>query len=477
MAFGTQTLVFEVRTTGNDANGGAFDSGVSSPGTDYSQQNAAQVTYTDLAIDALDTTKLTSAAHPFDSTSPGNVINISGGTGFTTGLYRVVSVSGSTATMDRSVGTASSTGGTGKLGGAFLTISKATANMQVNGQIIYVKAGTYQISSTISNPSGSTPSSIGRIVGYTTTRGDAGRATIQATSSLSGSMFINSVGYSSSLSWENIIFDGNSHTVSCFNCSGNLLLQFLNCLFKNFNASFVISGTYVHGGINIQSCEFSNNTVGGGSGGVIFFNCNGSYPGAMLSVTDSYFTNNNGDNQGSYQGQIVVLDAGVNVSRCIIYNNTGALMSGLVLTSPMAGNIENNAIVSNTLAGITLRSDNGPNVSITNNIISGNGTGISCPYANTPSLLAINHNAYWNNTTDKSGFTAGGGEVSLTSSPFVSAGTNFALNSTAGGGLACQGAATPGTIGLSSVVGTSTALDIGPLQHTASSGFAFTFVA
>src|SRR5439155_995687 len=78
-----------------------FDSGVTSPGTDYSQQAAAQVAYTDLVIGgAGNTNKLTSAAHPFNSTSPGNVINIKGGTGFSQRLYRIRSVSGSTATMD-----------------------------------------------------------------------------------------------------------------------------------------------------------------------------------------------------------------------------------------------------------------------------------------------------------------------------------------------------------------------------------------
>ena len=42
-------VVWEVRTTGDDTNGGGFDSTVTSPGTDYSQQTAAQITYTDLS--------------------------------------------------------------------------------------------------------------------------------------------------------------------------------------------------------------------------------------------------------------------------------------------------------------------------------------------------------------------------------------------------------------------------------------------
>src|SRR5207302_10660346 len=100
MTFAVDTLVFEVQTGGNDNNGGGFDSGVSSPGTDYSQQASAQVAYTGLVIGgAGNLDKLTSAAHPFGATSPGNIINITSGTGFTTGLYRILSVSGTTATM------------------------------------------------------------------------------------------------------------------------------------------------------------------------------------------------------------------------------------------------------------------------------------------------------------------------------------------------------------------------------------------
>src|SRR4029077_71126 len=118
----SSTVQWDVRTTGSDSNGGGFDWAVSSPGTDYSQQDSAQVAYTDLVIGST-TTQLTSAAHPFTSAHVGNIINVTGGTGFTAGRYCVNSVSGSTATMDRSVGTASSTGGTGNLGGGLVTIS------------------------------------------------------------------------------------------------------------------------------------------------------------------------------------------------------------------------------------------------------------------------------------------------------------------------------------------------------------------
>ncbi len=121
------STVFEVHQAGNDTNGGCFITG--SSGTDFSQQNAAQVAYTDLVIDPVTNTNITSVGNPFGATDVGNCIRITGGTGFTTGLYYVVSVTTLVATLDRAVGTTSSTGGTGNLGGALATLTQLVADM------------------------------------------------------------------------------------------------------------------------------------------------------------------------------------------------------------------------------------------------------------------------------------------------------------------------------------------------------------
>jgi hypothetical protein len=470
MVFEIATLVFEVQTGGSDSNGGGFDPGVSSPGTDYSQQASAQVAYTDLVIGAApNQNTLTSAANPFGSTSPGNCINITGGTGFTTGLYRILSVSGSTATMDSAVGTAGSTGGTGNLGGAFATLSKATSHMSYGGQTTYIKGGPYLLTSGITDPYLSAGAgTISRIIGYTSTRGDGGQATLRANSGLT--MYATTASYDTTLSWENITFDSNGHTgvALSLDSPANVRLQLLNCVFTNFTSSSYVVGSSSFSFLSIQGCEFTNTSI---YDAVINY-----ATGDGITIIDSYLGNNTGLGGGGSQSQIYINGAPANISRCIVYNGSGSTMSGITLRNVQAGNVQNNSVVNNAVTGILCDNGFSPNVSITNNIISGSATGINASYANTPSLLAINHNAYWNNTTDKTGFTAGTGEVSLTSSPFVSAGTNFALNSTAGGGLACQGAGIPGSIGISSVVGTGS-LDIGALQHGASSGGAFTFVA
>jgi hypothetical protein len=59
------TTVIEVRTTGNDSNGGGFVAGAS--GTDYSQQNSAQYTFSNLASSNATSSSptVTSASHNF----------------------------------------------------------------------------------------------------------------------------------------------------------------------------------------------------------------------------------------------------------------------------------------------------------------------------------------------------------------------------------------------------------------------------
>src|SRR5579859_4628846 len=105
------TTEWDVRTTGSDANGGGFDT--SSSGTDYSQQNAAQVAYTDMVIDGTTNTKFTSALNPVTAAHVGNIINVTSGTGFTVQRVQIVSQAAGVATCDKSLGTLSSTGGHG----------------------------------------------------------------------------------------------------------------------------------------------------------------------------------------------------------------------------------------------------------------------------------------------------------------------------------------------------------------------------
>ncbi|HWE37722.1 MAG TPA: hypothetical protein VG406_14235, partial [Isosphaeraceae bacterium] len=74
---------------------------------------------------------VSSAAHPFDATGVGNTIQVAAGTGWTTGFYQVVAFDAGSgkATLDRTPvtgGTVNANAGTGTLGGALATYSKAS---------------------------------------------------------------------------------------------------------------------------------------------------------------------------------------------------------------------------------------------------------------------------------------------------------------------------------------------------------------
>ena len=144
MALSSNTI-WEIRTTGNDSNGGGFVEGAS--GTDYSQQDSAEYTYTDLVIDGADNTIVSSASHSFIATDVGNIMQITAGTGFTTGFYEIVSVSSGEATLDRACGTVGSTGGTYAVGGALATPFYHRASV-VAGNTTYIKEATYTYNST-----------------------------------------------------------------------------------------------------------------------------------------------------------------------------------------------------------------------------------------------------------------------------------------------------------------------------------------
>jgi hypothetical protein len=187
-------VVWEVRTTGADTNGGGY----LSTGTDMSQydnKNAASCTSCQSAtinISTTDavaagTTTIVSATGNFSSALVGNVIYLAGGTGTLTGDWYYVSVvtNSTTITVDRTVATG--TGITMNIGGALLTISQGLALMTQSSDV-WVKTGTgYSISVGLTIPGGVNDDSSkapNLLLGYTSTRGDNGRPVISTTSAI-----------------------------------------------------------------------------------------------------------------------------------------------------------------------------------------------------------------------------------------------------------------------------------------------------
>src|SRR5262249_2814078 len=141
-----------------------------------------------------------------------NCMQITAGTGFTPGFYQIQSVLAGVATLDRDVGTAPLTGGTYAVGGALATVSKAlTANTASNK--IFVKAsGVLSVTTDIAlnnnlSPSSGVPMNV--LQGYTTTRSDMGKASIQITADN-----VTAINAGSNAGWlvQNFDVDCNGHS-------------------------------------------------------------------------------------------------------------------------------------------------------------------------------------------------------------------------------------------------------------------------
>lgn len=323
------SIVWEVRLTGASANGGGFKSGAS--GTDYSQQNAAQVAYTDLVIGNPTTTDLTSAANPFTAVAVGNIINITGGTGFTTGRYEVVSVAGNVATMDRAVGTAGSTSGTGNLGGAVVSPNNIASTV-VAGNTIWIKSGSYNETWTLS-VDGTTANPIAW-KGYNLSRGDNPTGT------------------------DRPLVDGQSVRANCIVVTDVNINEFWYLRFANATGDGISQANGTGGNTKWYWCKSSNN---GGAGASLardhrlYFceinnNSNKGVVGGNIRSreyrynyvhdnTSNGFYHASGGNEDFYYniietntGHGIFLGGGVNTDAIlgnIIYNNTGVGTDGI----------------------------------------------------------------------------------------------------------------------------------------------------
>jgi hypothetical protein len=412
-------------------------SGTQAPGVDYSQQDAAQVTYTDLVIGAT-TTQLTSVANPFSSASVGNIINVTGGTGFTVQRLEIIgfTASGLIATCDKSAGTAASSGGAGKLGGALASPALAAGQSSAgNGIFVKYSATPYQMSASTNVANGSISSSNPKwIVGYDTTRNrantDANRPTFQA--SANGVTFVNGTVNNSFLT--NIIFDANAHA-SCTGTTwnGNSALirrcKALNCAtgFNNNNGA----------ALNV-ACEANGCTTGfTGSGGFYYEAC------AAISCGTVGFSTGAGS---CVLVGCLATGCGTNFiasgSRCVYVNCTAS--------SSTAG------------AGFQVNSS-GPWATFANCVAYSNHSYGFAGQTDDGELLSCAAGANVTAATQNVVSARNLGFITLTASPFTNAaGNDFSLNTTAGGGALLRAAGYPATLpGLS----TASALDVGAAQH------------
>jgi hypothetical protein len=468
MAFNTSTE-WDVRTTGSDANGGGFNTAAT--GTDRSQQDAAFIAFTDLVIDATTNTKITSAGNPFGSTSPGNVINITGGTGFTVQRVQVVSVSGTTATCDKAVGTTSSTGGTGNLGGSLLTIGQA-ATLAGSGNAVHVKSGTYTVTTGATLTAGSIQNAL---IGYGTTHNDGGTAPLMTTATNSITLLTLAGGFAAGLSdWvSNINFSSSAGTpgIGIAAGSGGPGITISGCKISGCSKGIDANTSGNFANFLLSNCEISGCTTWGallgGSG--------------STSVIDCYIHGNGGAGTGITTGglsvstlkierSLVTANAGVNI--LLATGSTPVHFIARSCTFALATGTGGSTVGGGS--GICLNQGSTiPTVTIENCLFYGNaGWGVFTTNASVILWQIARANAYGGNTQggrgkDSTGtiIPAGTGDVTLSANPFTNSGSgDFSLNTTAGGGAACKAAGYPGVFPGATSTG---APDIGAVQGSA----------
>lgn len=456
-------MVWEVRkTTGSDSNGGGFVAG--GAGTDYSQQASPQYALTGLTTSGASAT-IASASASTDMVD--NTIQITGGTNFTAGIYRIVSVvAGTSITVDRTCTTGSGSAGTGNVGGALKTIDKLSGNW-VGSNSAYVKAeATYTTAATVlHSPGNVTPATTvpyTRLIGYTSTRGDGGQATIQCTTGSVTLLSTNSDGFSI----ENLILDCNSQSSTTgFNNNGSHYSRVLNCVVKNFTVNGINCG---NGSTLIINCEVTGGVTGATAGINI-----GSASAAICgnNIHDNACSGVNSAANGTF------------VVSNLITNNSGTTSDG-VIVSGLNPVIMDNTIYKSGRHGINNNSTFNIAPLMWGNVLSENGGyGIKGgSAAGIPAQASLDGNAYYSNASgtrnnmDDTSTNAINGvapytnsrDVILTADPFVAkASNNYALNTTAGGGAACRAAGMPRSWPNSSI---SSYVDMGAAQHQDAGG-------
>jgi hypothetical protein len=464
--------VWEVRGgVGSDTNGGGFVAGGS--GTDYSQQSSAQYALTNGVTNGTTTVATTSAS----ADMVGNIAYIAGGTGSVTGAWYYISAEtiGVSITVDRSTGLTSGTGVTINVGGAFNTPNAAAA-VAVSGNKVFLKAtATYTTTTNINFTAGASGGSQFKFIGYTSTRTDGGRATLQMVTSTGLTVLSIANGAVAS----NIIVDCNSLAT----CSG-ISITSGGILFNDTVKNYATAGIVANPGNSSVSMIVNNEVTGGTSSSGIGIKLTAS------SGSTAAFIANNYVHDGAGTGISCANSVSCFVAQNIVASQSGATSEGILLPGNANALVLSNTVYNSGQDGINSGLTNSI---ILNNVLTNNGRyGLNNTNTAFPAQPIYDGNAYFSNTTaarngiddvtisssNPNGVNAytNTKDVTLSFDPFVSKGTgNFSLNSTGGGGSALK---QTGLIG--SFVGNSLTnyIDFGAVQaqaSAASAGGSFVF--
>jgi hypothetical protein len=464
MAIGAST-VWRVRVGGNDANGAGYDSTIASAGTDYSQQDAAQLSLTDIVCAA--STTVTSATGGFTAAMIGNAIRLTG-SGVTSGYYFITArTNTNTITVDRNPAAGATSGGTGKVGGAAATTDAAifldansSGNKLVSGNTVYIRgAGTdtpssadYTISSRLSIPAGTTSACV-RIIG------ENGRPYLDSTTDIT---FLNCI----QLLLSNVLIKGSHAAMAAIVYQGTgVVLK--NCTLKLNNKGFPVF-------LTPSQCSLINSEVDGGCTGAVSLNSVGDLSGNGNAVIGCYIhdvggigISCTGNGWSTIMYNIIKKPWGVGISfggtsgPNVIAHNTidNGQSDGIVLTSQA---IVTYAILFNNIVSNCSQSGK-TGLKVTS------GTAATSDGIN----KLIDYNCIYNCTTAYSGISAGAHDISTDPQYSNQSSGDYRLGSAS----PCKAAGFPGQIlNAGSNMGY---VDIGALQRQesgGSSGSAYTFI-
>lgn len=384
---------------------------------DYSQQSAAQFTYTDLV--SVTTTTITSAAFPFGKNQVGNLIRITSGTTWTLQVLEIVSVTTVTATVDKTVGGTGLTGGNGGQGGAFKG-PQVPNTIAVAGNTIWIASGAYTISSTTSNVT------LGRITavantlieGYGSLRGDMGTKPVFTASGIASTTLITAAG---STEIRNVTFDCASLSV-VNGVSATAADWFYSCLVKNSSTGYT--------GGNLYSCAADTASIGFAGVAVRSYcvakTCTAGFSSPVadhciaMNCTTGFTITGGGD-----------------CYHCTAYNSTNSF----VMSSGSGGTFFRCVSSTASSRGFDMNT--------------GAGMMIQCA-AYLSTTADVRYNSTGTVTTKNIGF------ISLSADPFTNAsGGDFSLNNNGGGGTSLRGL----SLAFPTTISTTAYPDVGAVQH------------
>ena len=320
-------------------------------------------------------TKCHPAALGVAAADVGNIIYISAGTDWTPGWYEIVSQDGTDWSLDRSPSAAGNANlATFTLGGALASpggLGKALNDHGVSGMVAWIKSGTYTLDSGTENTAGGPlhlkASTLLRIEGYETSRGDLGAKPVISAGAITGISVVKLNGRFNEKRHlvRNLKVDGNSganvngfdgqddygqdlvskcHAVKCVNGFMGKKLRAFHCLASECTVGFDVQGPFFCRATGCTSHGFSNRNAHGravvlcvadGNGGAGFYE--GAYGTQWIGCIAFANTGNGFDwryykmqhayhciacNNGGYGFDVVAVGDDATLQGCAGRNNT-----------------------------------------------------------------------------------------------------------------------------------------------------------